>query len=334
MNSFFPQIDSLIKKVNDDSAPLLDHIIKLLDFTNKDKTKSCDQIEAGLKKAFGKPESANWISSKINSLISETDEKNLTAVLSEIRAFGILIDIFQDTLNPQTGKGSDFSIGIGKESVLIDVYTPQIKANVAGLKFINRNRQIISTIQEYFPLGKPKRLGKDNIQGEAVSRLASIKEGETQFNEKSINVLWIDIINYQFKGMDILEDQYIPYISFQSHITFGAFWHAFYAKKGDKIYDQLETEYMSDEPYIMEFNGRFQRRTKLNFVFINSNRGMIVFENHKRKCKIKNFYKKIFELLDFKIEYSYLNWPVPNLSKVIKISRNKGRELIKIFTGK
>jgi len=131
--------------------------------------------------------------------------------------------------------------------------------------------------------------------------------------------------------MDMMSDQVIPYMTFRSHITWGAVWHAFYAKRGDKIYYQLETEFMSHRPYKMEYDGRFNRPSKLNFVVFNLEKGLVIFENPYRTHSLPELYPFFFRMNRFLFEYSFLNWPLSDLGERICRLRETGAFLSRVF---
>ncbi len=124
-------------------------------------------------------------------LRDDPDAKNQAAILGEVRAFGELIAVWGESIEPRSA-GGDFKVEIQGKSVGIEVLTVQGRAA--------RTKQELGEFQtdgiriretKAAPLGLPQR-DKDTVQGEAVSFLASRKDREHQF-VYDVSVFWIDL---------------------------------------------------------------------------------------------------------------------------------------------
>jgi hypothetical protein len=170
---------------------------------------------------------------------------------------------------------------------------------------------------EIFPFGQPERPEKDNVQGEAVSKLAGIKQVEHQFSDEDINILWCDLKDPTLWMFGFDRNQFAPLSMFQEQITSGAFWNAFYAKKATPGFDDLPVGgYLRRKPYAMEFDGRFWQNTKLDFAIADTARRQIVFQNPQQNKKLPDWLlRDLHRLFGFDLQASWLDWPCPGQLK-------------------
>jgi hypothetical protein len=258
-----------------------------------------------------------WLKAKASIVLSEQDPANISATLGEIRAFGELIWVWQNKII--AGKHAhDFELTQEGQRIRIEVFTQQYSTERGCIEHPpNRGKRIVSQIREIFPFGWPKRPGKDNVQGEAVSKLARMKQAEHQFSEDDINILWCDLKDPTLWMFDFGKSQFAPLSTFQEQITSGAFWHAYYAKETTPIFDALPVAgYRGCNPYVMEFDGRFWRNTKLDFVIADTARSQIVFQNPKQSKEIPDWlFRDLHRLFAFDLQASWLDWPCPGQLK-------------------
>lgn len=251
-----------------------------------------------------------WLQEKIKTILQDQEYANVSATLGEIRAYGELL--WASQFEVSTGKsGSDFSLNICGKDVKIEVNTPQhkIKRNIIDHEELKSDR-VTMTVKEIFPFGWPER-EKDNVQCEAVSKIAAIKKEEHQLDNDSINILWLDIKDPVLWQIPFGNEQFAPLVSFQENITSGAFWSAFYARKGTPVYDQLNVEGLHSQSYIMEYDGRFQQQSLIDFVIADTCNEQIIFQNFKRNSKIPlELFKLLHKLFAFNLQLSWFDWPV------------------------
>lgn len=250
-----------------------------------------------------------WLKEKVKIILEDQDSSNVSASLGEIRAYGELIWAWGADI--KAGKsGSDFSLLANGKMVKIEVNTPQhkTKRHTADYESFGKDR-IKGKVYEIFPFGWPER-EIDNIQGEAASKLAAIKQKEHQFDKDAINILWIDLKDPALWVLDFGTEQFLPLSAFREEITSGAFWNAFYAKKGTYIFDQLSMNGLASRIYEIEYNGRFWRKSLIDFVIADTRTDQIIFQNHIRDTCVPNeLYQSMHRLFGFNLELSWLDWP-------------------------
>ncbi len=258
-----------------------------------------------------KAENPQWLQRKVKKILEDGDYSNVSAMLGEIRAYGELICAIGNNNVKAGSSGSDFSFTVNKTIVQVEVHTPQHRTK--RRKSEGKDHVIDGIIMkqtEIFPFGRPNR-EKDNIQGEAVSRLASIKKEETQFKKSEINILWLDLKDPGLWIFVFEKAQFASLSAFQKCITSGVFWNAFYAKKGTYIYDDLSIQGLPSKDYQLEFPGRFWNNSIIDFVIADTHCNQIVFQNPNRDIDVPNELMRIIHCLSaFNLEFSWLDWPV------------------------
>jgi len=256
-----------------------------------------------------KNENEQWLKEKVKIILEDEDNSNVSASLGEIRAYGELIWVWGSDVN--AGKsGSDFSMEVNGKTIKIEVNTPQHRTKRHSLNHESFGTdRIKGKVYEIFPFGWPER-DINNIQGEATSKLAAIKQKEHQFDENSINILWVDLKDPTLWVLDFGIEQFLPISAFREEITSGAFWNAFYAKKGTYIFDQLSMHGLASRIYKIEYNGRFWGKSLIDFVIADTRTDQIIFQNHKRdSCSPNKLFQSLHRLFGFNIELSWLDWP-------------------------
>ncbi|NOR56492.1 MAG: hypothetical protein GQ531_09815 [Sulfurovum sp.] len=285
----------------------------------------------------------NWLKQKINSFFNgnHLDKENFNGLLGEIRVYGELLELQKQThiiSNIQTPpEGSDFIVLVNGTEVHIEINTPQ----KSGTKVTTTNveRRSIQT-EEYIltselctsaPYGYPQR-DKDNIQYEAISKFTKIKQDKEkkQFKEDVISILWLDL-NDPMISVFSQFDYTAPIGMFNGSISSGYLWNAFYSERGDNIY--------SDYPHTrnnlinMEFNGRFNQDSNIDFVIFDAFTHKVIFENHNSNITFpKDLYKMFFNLYNFNNKNSYLSLNNKNrLKKTIESERDVSNSLLGII---
>ena len=182
-------------------------------------------------------------------------------------------------------------------------------------------------ITETAPFGIPQR-DCDTTQGEAISKLAAIKDDEKQFHKSTLNVLFVDFVNPFFgSGLNLMASQQRPLILSNGEWTRGALWHAMYAKKGDLICEGLRS-FDRGRRYVMEYDGRLRNKKSIvHLVIANLPDGLTVFE--KLCHQLPHF--AYSQLVDSRwISHSedlWINWPRANLRNRINVMRRDLAEL-------
>ncbi|RZB38494.1 MAG: hypothetical protein SRB2_00242 [Desulfobacteraceae bacterium Eth-SRB2] len=327
----YKYIDNLVNKINGSKTQHKKYLIDILRYKDgnrylNDKFYLCQRIEDGLRRQDTDPKYSRWLEGKMNQLLKEKEERNLSAILGEVRALGFLYDIFDNSITPRGGKGCDFTVDYNGKPILIEVNTPLGATKDTNMEHENvKQNNIQMQVSEIAPMGFPKR-HRDNFQGEAISKLAGIKDTETQFKAKATNILWIDLLDPHAWKLNNWKDQCEPFLIWNSTITWGAIWHSIYGKKGDKIYDRLETQCQSDKAYVMEFGGKFQKKSLVDFAIITMPNCTVIFENYKRKQKDKELYQHLFNCSFLDLYRSWVNFPTKDLRIRVCITRRTGKK--------
>jgi hypothetical protein len=285
----------------------------MLDYRNGDTElikKYIMQCDSGMAKMEMESAFKDWGSVKKKEVIDNTCIKNISSVLGEIRALGLIHNSFLG-VNLKCSKkniaGADFYTTHYNDvlRIAIEVNTP-----LGRDKEERTTNKINDFMTEFSPFGLPAR-EYDTNQSEVISKIASIKDDEHQFKIEDINILFLDFVNpFLYRcGLDLINEQYKPYMKHDDGITWGALWHAFYAKKNDIIVEQFNCEGIHEKgEYKMEFDGRFQRNSKIDFIILNLVKELVIYENIQHEQVIDNeTYLALLSLPGSSLENSFLN---------------------------
>lgn len=298
---FWPEADSL-PHIPADLHPLLALIMGDNVFVANETNRSANLI---------RKYDENWIKSASKRILKEKDYRNVSAALGEVRAYGVLLDIWSQYVC-SVKSGADFKITFPNFTVRVEVNTPQHKDKDLSCEFLEEytheysdGKKIKINSSYNCPFGFPEHSG-DNVQGEAVSKLAQIKYVEHQFEETDVNVLWLDFQDPNLWHFN-LRDQLIPLLSHNCTLTSGALWSAYYGEKGLPVYSSSPTIYH------MQFHGRFYSKTLIDFVVLNMVDVLAVYENpNKDKPIPDDFYRSLHDMKKFRLELSWIDWPCSN----------------------
>ncbi|MCX6152537.1 MAG: hypothetical protein NT007_00095 [Candidatus Kapabacteria bacterium] len=254
----------------------------------------------------------DWLSVKIKDL-KKADLTGISSILGEIRALSYLNKAFGNIVEPKNETGPDFEIKSENQKIVVEVNT-QLGSQKANIlidhgEFISKNFEM--KILEHFPYSFPDRK-RDNITGNATSKVAQIKGDEHQFRDEDINILWIDYLDPIAWTFD-LSHHTQPIGIFNESFTSGFIWWAIYGKKEDKIFDNLNIEFGIDKPYIMEFDGKFSTNSKIDFIVFIFELNTIVFQNYQRKNPDDSIFLGLFQLPFYNYQESWINFPIINL---------------------
>ena len=154
-----------------------------------------------------------WFERKIEQLKCETCGQNCSSLLGEMRALGTCYHVWKKKFKPsESDEGGDFLADDGL-SWIIEVNTPGESGDARSVPSVTKSGRITTEEQEICPFGSPPsgknfREGKhDNVQGEAVSKFAQIKQDEHQFEKDKLNVLYVDLLDSKTQGMNVVSTQ-------------------------------------------------------------------------------------------------------------------------------
>lgn len=102
----------------------------------------------------------------------------------------------------------------------------------------------------------------------------------------------------------------------------------FFGKKGDPIYDGLNKDWGYDEPYKMEFNGRFNRSSIIDIVIIALANKTVLFQNPQRKVP-SDLLIDCTSLNNFSMSESYMDIGLTDLKRQIRRTRRNALKIIK-----
>ncbi len=252
----------------------------------------------------------NWLNRRVDTILRDPDFNNVSAALGEIRAYGELIWVWDRKIStPQSG--ADFCLKLPDCVVEIEVHTPQHRTERHD-RIIEEHQSsnVMTTMTELFPFGWPERCNIDTVQGEAVSRLAQVKDCEYQFTKENISVLWLDLQDPKLWPLDFSTAQLLPVSCFGENLTSGALWNALYGERGLEVYDELSVLGTPPRYYKMEFNGRFNSKSSIDFCIVDTRMVQTAFENHHKSYTIPpTFYRGLYNLFKFNLETSWIDWP-------------------------
>lgn len=250
-----------------------------------------------------------WLGQKTAALRRSSDSSATTSVLGEIRAYADLLSAFPAQVRPNP-RGCDFSVSLEAESVGVEVYSPQHRLERASTRpEVSIRHGIRMELVETAPFGLPER-SIDNVQGEAVSRIARAKRDESQLEGHDAYVLWMDLEDPLLWALvpDLL--QTLPFSTFRNAATSGAFWSAFYGRRDMPVFDSLAFESGDHSIYRMEFEGRFFGGSLLDLAAVRLISGTVVYQNPNRRTVLSDdFFRRLHRLPDIRPEFCWLDWP-------------------------
>jgi hypothetical protein len=275
----------------------------------------------------------NWLESKLAKLRSEKDPCNVSGIIGEIRAYGELLWVWRDTDLSAPAQGPDFLVHLDDSSLSVEVHTPQGRSSIERTTLEHESTtfgNVTTRLSEVAPFGLPERPAIDTAQGECVSQIAGIKGTEHQFDEETLSVLWLDFNDPSVSLIGLDSEQALPVMRGENALTSGCLWNAFYAEKGDPIFDSLSLEGSGSRIYEMEFHGRFSRGSKIDFVICDIATDKIILQNPFTSKPIPDsFFRDVFRLFGFNLALSWLDWPVRGY---LKPRVEHAREEIRLFT--
>jgi hypothetical protein len=255
-----------------------------------------------------------WFVSKSNKFKKDRTPENVSAVLAEIRAYGMLLrDWANFKIEASQKNGSDFIIHCGAQTLRVEVNAPQWAGGTKTTsQVVEKTIQgpIYSRVTEMIPYGSPRKPSEENFATMAISKICSIKQKEHQFNADDFSILWLDYWD-PLLWLSPMSDQARPYLIRNTKLELGWLWNAFYAKKGDPIFDSVLITGASTKTIPLAHDGRFQQiDCKIDLVIISDPRNVVAFQNPKKLNRFSDFFFAM--LIDsplYRFENSWLDWP-------------------------
>lgn len=228
----YENVNELIEDLKSSSAQEYEYARKLMKY---DGNGHLNHLENGIR--IAKLKYRSWFNGKKSALV-KSDKTGINSMLGELRAVGNIDSVFPRSLTPQMGDGADFKALIGRKDVLIEVNTPLLSCKSVVAQYEdNSNNPIKISEKEICPFGRPSVSKKGvaaNVQGEAVSKIASIKQDEHQFEKNKINILYVDFMDPGSNPFKRMMDEQISPLACgnQGEFVSGAIWWAFFWEKG------------------------------------------------------------------------------------------------------
>lgn len=283
-----------------------------------------------------------WLEKIKRRLVNTTDYTDPSSALAEVRAYGDLLTAGFD-VNPvatATSSRPDFRTDEFTIPIVIEVFSKELDGETAiELKEFNNDSLVpakggSSSLRELSvsPFGKSKN--NEYSSENAISRITSIKKYEKQFNQKCINILWIDFQDESWKFNDY-EAARPLFSSTTDTITSGYLWHSFYGEKGLPLFEFGSFERKATKQgRAMQHNGRFPCERKnygksiVDLAVISFPKYKVLFQNPNRNQILPDeLWKKLASINNLDLSKSWINWPDRNLEKRIKIEKEHIRAL-------
>lgn len=253
----------------------------------------------------------DFAAAKRKTIVCDLKPRNIVAAFGELRALRDLARVWPRGVSTPSS-GADFEISVGDRQLRVEVTTPSGASNNTAELLETTNRGGVSVeVSSITPFGFPTddKPG-DTIQGNAISRLAALKQEEHQADEKVPSVLWIDLDNHEAFPLSIGAEQAQPLVGGQQEIVSGALWWMNYGREGDPIFDRFELATHSRSLYALGFNARFERGSKYVGT-VSSINGLHVFhQNHRTVTRLDPMWiTELAQLYGAKFEDWWVDWP-------------------------
>lgn len=283
-------------------------------------------------------ENEEWLKSLKSRLLNTKDYSDATSALAEIRAYGNLLYAGFDIKPVPTSSGStpDFLIEAEDLQIRVEVYAKGLDGeNAQELNrfhtdpLIPREAEKVAVREiSVSPFGKIKK-GELTTEN-AISRIASIKQDEKQFDATSTNILWIDLQDEIWFFDGYLTSKPI-FGGTTGKYRSGYIWYAFYGEKDLPIFERASFERKTIKQGTgMQHDGRYFLRegelfkSIIDFVVVSYRRHNIILENPNRAHNFtKDTWRKLACIPCVDITNSWLDWPDENLESRIRISKEQ-----------
>ena len=272
-----------------------------------------------------------WLNKHKNKLTDLKDPSNASAFMAEIRVYGGLLEagFCVSPVSEDQVRTPDFKIASHGGPVEVEIaakhpHQPQqalldaVQAKDAefpqGVDYSIRHSEgttIEAITFEYQPGGEPNPEKRhDSVQTNVISRIAQIKEKETQFSSTCPAVLAIDLTSFGIRDtVDLmLSKQIAPLISGYHGLTSGALWYAMYGWKGAPVFEEGTSGKKT-----MQHEGRFRlngdEKSELSAVLIVLPNSVVLFENPWATCRLPDDARFAFcKYPCFDLTHSICDW--------------------------
>ncbi len=283
-------------------------------------------------------ENEKWLKAVKSRLLDTNDYSNATSALAEIRTYGNLLSARFDIKPVPNSSDStpDFLIKDDNVSIRVEVFAKGLDGETAQElerfhtePLIPRKGERVAFREiSVSPFGKVKK--GEYITENAISRIASVKEDEKQFDAAAINLLWIDLQDETWFFEGYLASKPIfggTTGTYQS----GYIWYAIYGEKDLPVFENASFERKAiKQGTAMQHDGRYflkegeSFKSIIDFTVVSFRRHNIILENPNHAHDIsKDTWRKFMSIPCVDVTNSWLNWPDENLESRIRISKEQ-----------
>jgi hypothetical protein len=270
----------------------------------------------------------------------ELDDYSIPAsFLSEIRAYGYLIQCGVDVAAiPETDTSTpDFEVTHKDEKVYIEVCAKHYDDDEsASLEAFNSQTPVPGKggveVREHVstPFGKPAPT--ENVAENAISRLAAVKQSESQFSDTEPSILWIDFQDELWNPV-LKPDSAFSLRTWRHGLWAGEIWYAFFGFPDAPIFAGETQQLQAPRKLVrMRHNGRFRHeRTRVDAAVLSFQDATISIENPYTSKPVPDwFWVNFLSVPTYSIEHSCVNWPDRQLADVVAAQSQKIVQLGKL----
>jgi len=269
----------------------------------------------------------HWLRQNARRLENVTDYTQAATALAEIRAYAALLGCGFDVKPIPKGKRAtpDFHAQVDSRTyVEVEVYARQLHGEeTKALQYFHEQvsfemPQSGVFIREHTitPFGKPGP-GESTAEN-AISKLASAKQTESQFSESVPSVLWLDFQDEPLRLFP-LEQATQPVFEDRTGFFSGPLWYAFYGQKSLPIFERFQprgwefADGLCPGCVTMRHEGRFRRATRVDAVVAYGTRLTAVLENPWSRTPLTDEYRQALQgVAAFADTSSWLAVPDPH----------------------
>lgn len=267
--------DYLKEKLDSSEKDILNRILELneddplkkmllnLDF----QPKILRRLEIALQESTNIPELEDWLKDSFGRYFREKDISNRYGILGEIITASYFLELNNKSLKPMPTSNDqtpDFLYAYGENEIHIELNTQSMNNNEnKRLKQFKANaRQAkVSSITSVSPVGRNKKF-KTTAEN-CINKFSNIKAESEQLKDGQTNILAINFFNPDFSSysstlINALHPIFMGNCD-KGAIFSGFLWQAFYAKEGDKVFEDYRER--SKNPNLI-FSGMFERQEK------------------------------------------------------------------------
>jgi hypothetical protein len=170
----------------------------------------------------------------------------------------------------------------------------------------------------------------DTIQGNAVSRLAALKQREHQADSEVPSILWVDLNNHLAFPLPLGASQAQPLLGGCSELVSGILWWMNYGQRGDPIFDTLSLGTFESKYYRLEFDARFSKESRFAATVCALDGLHLLHQNPQSAALTSDWIVELLQLSGARFEDWWVDWPRPgSLANEIAMARENSIELVK-----